>query len=73
MFEIILKRRTATLVGIIAKQQRITREEALRIFSASDTYRKLSNEKTKYWRESDPYIWESYDCEMKGLPINDDY
>ena len=72
-FQHMLNRKTAQVIHALSTMSNTSYDAVFHTFCSSDTYRKLTDEETKYWRESVPYIVESYVAEMNGEPINDDY
>lgn len=72
-FQLIIDRKTAEVVHQISTRLDMQYNEAFYLFCGSDTYRKLADEETKYWRESVPYILESFVSERANIPVNDDY
>ena len=70
---LIIDRKTANVVHDLSAIYKQPYNDLLQRFLTSDTYRKLADEETKYWRESTPYIVESYVAELNKQPINDDY
>ena len=62
---------SAQLIFRLSKETGMSYAQACNVFYFSDTYRKLANEKTKYWTESAVYIYESLHCELSGLPVYD--
>ena len=72
-FQHMLDRKTAQVVHALSSMSNTAYDAAFHTFCGSDTYHKLADEGTKYWRESIPYILESYIAETNAEPINDDY
>ena len=62
---------SANVVYEFVKDTGIDYTTAFNTFYSSDTYRKLEDRRTRYWRESAQYIYESLYRELHGLPIND--
>lgn len=64
-FEAIMPYVSADLVGIIAKKERITIEEAITKLYASELYEMLENEETKIWQYSTEMLYSLFEQEEK--------
>ncbi|GHU93256.1 hypothetical protein FACS1894208_02430 [Clostridia bacterium] len=71
--QLMVDRKTAQVVHEVSKKLNMRYDAVFHMFCGSDTYRKLSDFGTKYWKESIPYIVESFIAERNNAPINDDY
>ena len=69
----IIDRKSAQVTHEVSKIFNLEYEQAFHKFFNSETYIKLSDEETKYWKESIPYILESFVSEKEGIPVNDGY
>ena len=72
-FKALIDGKTTQVVHALSKINGLQYSGVFSEFCASDTYRKLADEETKYWRESAPYILDSFIAEQNNKPTNDDY
>lgn len=62
---LLLAGKVASVAAFIAEDEHISPLEALKKFYASNTYRQLEQEKTKYWHYGPVALYQDYTASLK--------